>query len=220
MNAHLSSPSWPRKNLRRHILFIACLASTIGAAMSTGVAVAADDAAPRAKSDSIGAAISDTVITGKVKARMIAEAGLKQSDISVTTTNGVVTLNGRASSADAKAFAETVTLAVDGVRSVDNQLTTPSASAASAKAKELAAKTGEMVSDTWITTKVKSEILLGSVSEGFDVSVETINGVVVLKGRVPDQLVLDRVRKVAQQVQGVKSVDSSAVDIGASAAGQ
>lgn len=220
MNTHLSSPSQAPRTLHRHILFVACLAATIGAATSTGVAIAADDAAPRAKSDSIGAAISDTVITGKVKARMVGEAALKQSDISVTTTNGVVTLNGSASSSEAKAFAETVTLAVDGVRSVDNQLTTPSASTTSAKAKEVAAKTGEMVSDTWITTKVKSELLLGSVSEGFDVSVETINGVVVLKGRLPDQLALDRVRNLAQQVDGVKSVDSSVVNIGASAAGK
>jgi hyperosmotically inducible protein len=198
---------------------VACLAAA-GAAMSTGLAVAADDAVPRAKSDSIGAAVGDTAITGKVKARLIGEPVLKQSDISVTTTNGVVTLDGSASSGEAKSFAETATLAVDGVRSVDNQLKTPSASAASAKAKKAAAKTGQVVSDSWITTKVKSEILVGSVSEGFDVSVETINGVVVLKGHLPDQLALDHVRKATQQVKGVKSVDSSAVSVGASIAGK
>lgn len=202
----------PLKTSLSRSFLLASLAAGIG--VGSTLALAADEAAPVARSDGIGAAVSDTATTAKVKAKLIGEAGLKDSDISVTTTNGVVTLAGRASSGEAKSFAEAAARAVDGVRSVDNNLTTPSGSTASAKTKAAVAKTGQAVSDSWITTKVKTEILAGSVSEGFDVSVETTDGVVVLKGHLPDQVALDHVRQMTLQVKGVKSVNSSAVSVG------
>ena len=38
-------------------------------------------------------------------------------------------------------------------------------------------KTERVVSDTWITTKVKSEILKSSLAKGFDVKVTTLHGI-------------------------------------------
>lgn len=208
MNSH---PTF-KTSLSRSFL-LASLAAGIG--LGSTVALAADEAAkPAARSDGLGAALNDSAITTRVKAKLMGESSLKNSDISVTTTNGVVTLEGQASSGEAKSAAESATRAVDGVRSVDNNLKTPSASSAGARTKAAVARTGQAVSDSWITTKVKSEILAGSVKEGFDVSVETIDGVVVLKGRLPDQPALDHVRKMTLQVKGVKSVDSSAVSVG------
>ena len=69
------------------------------------------------------------------------------------------------------------------------------------------------MSDSWITTKVKSEILADSVSKGFDVSVETIHGVVVLKGALANQDAVDHVKDIAEKVDGVKSVDTSALTV-------
>lgn len=202
----------PLKTSLSRSFLLASLAAGIG--VGSSLAIAADEAAPVAHSDGIGAAVSDTATTARVKARLIGDPSLKDSDISVTTTNGVVTLTGKASSGEAKSFAEAAASAVDGVRSVDNNLKTPSGSTVSAKTKAVVAKTGQAVSDSWITTKVKTEILAGSVGEGVDVSVETTDGVVVLKGRLPDQLALDRVRQMTLQVKGVKGVVSSAVSVG------
>ena len=75
---------------------------------------------PVAHSDGVGAAIDDTAITGKVKARLMNKHTLKYSHIKVTTTNGVVTLNGTASNSKAKSFAETEAKSIEGVKSVDN----------------------------------------------------------------------------------------------------
>ncbi|HEY3646036.1 MAG TPA: BON domain-containing protein, partial [Gammaproteobacteria bacterium] len=75
------------------------------AVFAVGIAgsyASAADNTPTAHSDSVGAAISDTDITAKVKLKLAGEKGLKKSDISVTTTNAVVTLTGKASSSDAK----------------------------------------------------------------------------------------------------------------------
>lgn len=177
------------------------------------VTVTAAEATPEAHSDGMGAVLSDTAITAKVKAKLMGEKSLKHSDISVTTTNGVVTLEGAASSPEARNEAGESARAVDGVKSVYNGLTTPSASKAEAKTKAAVAETKRVVSDSWITTKVKSEILADSVSKGFEVNVDTTNGVVVLKGTLANQDAIDHVKDIAAKIEGVKSVDTTALGI-------
>ena len=178
----------------------------MGLGMGTANIAYADSSMPQAKNDGVGAAISDTAITAKVKAKLMKEDGLGKSDISVTTTNGVVTLEGSATSSKAKSMAETATKSVDGVKSVDNNLQAPGDS-------KTVSKTKRVVSDSWITTKVKSELLADSVSKGFEVSVETMDGVVVLKGALANQDAVNHVKNVASKVEGVKSVDTSALTI-------
>ncbi|HEX5127007.1 MAG TPA: BON domain-containing protein [Rhodocyclaceae bacterium] len=199
------------KSSIRSALIAAGLVVGIGA--GTSVAIAADEPAPQAHSDGLAATISDTAITAKVKAKLMGESVLKKSDISVTTTNGVVTLNGTATSSNAKSLAESEAMAVDGVKSVDNDLSTPSSNEASAKTKNAVAKTKRVVSDSWITTKVKSEILADSVSKGFDVGVKTTHGVVALKGTLANSDAVDHVKDIAEKVDGVKSVDTSALKV-------
>lgn len=71
-----------------------------------------------------------------------------------------------------------------------------------------------VVSDSWITTKVKSEILANSVSKAFKVSVKTKRGAVSLTGKLPNQDAIDLVKMIAEKVKGVKSVDASGLAIG------
>jgi len=183
---------------------------TAGLAVGLGIgsagAVFAEAAMPQAHSDSLGAAVTDTTITAKVKAKLMAEDSLKKSDINVTTTNGVVTLDGSASNSKAKALAETTAKSVAGVKSVDNTLKTPESSKA-------VAKTKRVVSDSWITTKVKSELLADSASKGLHVRVKTLHGVVVLKGALANQDAIDHVKDIAGKVKGVKSVDTSGLTV-------
>ena len=51
-------------------------------------------------------------------------------------------------------------------------------------AEHTADEAGEAMSDTWITTKVKSALLAGDSTPGMQVEVETNNGVVSLSGTV------------------------------------
>ena len=184
------------------------IATSLAVGLSIGAADAASDEAtkPQAHSDGVGAMITDTAITAKVKVRLMDENSLKKSRISVTTTNGVVTLKGSASNTDAKSTAETAAKSVEGVMSVDNNLRTPGSS-------KTVAKTKRVISDSWITTKVKSEILADNISKGFEVSVNTIHGVVVLKGALANQDAIDHVKDIAQSVEGVKSVDTSTLTV-------
>src|ERR1035437_2734697 len=77
-----------------------------------------------------------------------------------------------------------------------------------------ASKAERAVSDSWITTKVKAEILANSVSKAFKVSVKTKRGMVSLKGKLPSQDAIDLVKMIAEKVKGVKSVDVSGLVIG------
>jgi len=72
---------------------------------------------------------------------------------------------------------------------------------------------GQAASDTWITTKVKSELLADSLAKGFDVNVETKNGVVALEGTLQDQAAIDHVTRIAAGVERVASVDASALTV-------
>ena len=194
----------------RSLLLAAGLAVCVAGSVP---AVLAADSTPTAHSDSVGAAISDTDVTAKVKYKLAGKKGLKGSDISVTTTNGVVTLTGTASSSDAKEEAEKLTKTVEGVKSVDNELTTGSSSKAGADAKALGRDTKHEVSDSWITTKVKSELLADSVTKAFDVKVVTTGGVVVLSGKLPNKDAIAHAKDVAEKIDGVKSVDTSGLTV-------
>ena len=180
------------------------VAAAVGMCLGVFNLSAADT--PTAHSDSAGAALSDTAITAKVKATFVGKDSLKGSHIKVVTTNGVVTLSGTAVSSESKSAAVDLAKGVDGVKSVDDELTTPS----STGSVHSAVKTSERVgSDSWITTKVKSEIVADSVSKGFDVHVKTLHGVVMLHGTLPNKDAIAHVKELAEKVEGVKSVNTS-----------
>jgi hyperosmotically inducible protein len=196
------------RNFFRTTLIAASLSAWLGGAVAISAAAYADDAQPH--SDSIGTAITDTAVTAKVKAGLLGDSRLKNASISVTTTNGVVTLTGSAPTADAASAAKQLASAVDGVKSVDDQISTPSlADTVAARTDKAVKKTGKYASDSWITTKVKSDLLADSVTKGLDISVKTSNGVVALSGTVGSQDAIDHAEGLAKKVKGVKSVDSS-----------
>ena len=77
-----------------------------------------------------------------------------------------------------------------------------------------ASKAEAAMSDTWITTKVKSEILAHSVAKAFKVGVTTKQGTVMLDGKLPNKDAIDLVKMIAEKVKGVRSVDTSALVVG------
>jgi hyperosmotically inducible protein len=195
----------------RTTLLAAALSLELAAAGIPFAAAAADPSdEPQPHSDSIGSAISDTAVTAKVKAKLLDDSRLKNSHISVTTTNGAVTLTGSAPSSDAASAAKELASSVDGVKSVDNQVNTPSvADTVASKTDRAAKRTGKYASDSWITTKVKSKLLADNTTKGLDISVKTTNGVVALSGTVKNEDAVEHASDLAKQVKGVKSVDTS-----------
>ncbi|EHY76522.1 BON domain-containing protein [Pseudomonas kunmingensis] len=65
---------------------------------------------------------------------------------------------------------------------------------------------GDAVSDTWITTKVKSTLLAEDATPGMDIEVETKDGVVSLSGTVATEAEKEVAISKAKGIKGVRDV--------------
>jgi hyperosmotically inducible periplasmic protein len=65
--------------------------------------------------------------------------------------------------------------------------------------------------DTWITTKVKTELMATKGIPSTEISVTTTNGTVTLSGVVETKAQVQKATAVAQAVKGVNNVDTSAL---------
>ena len=85
----------------------------------------------------------------------------------------------------------------------------PFATSAMASDTDTATKSDQPVTDTWITTKVKSELATTDGVKSLDISVKTVDGVVTLTGVLASDMAVKKAVAAAQSIKGVKSVDSS-----------
>ena len=69
-----------------------------------------------------GRVVDDSVITGKVKAALVADPTTKAHEINVETFKGVVQLSGFVDSSEARSRATQVAQQVEGVKNVKNDL--------------------------------------------------------------------------------------------------
>jgi hyperosmotically inducible protein len=84
-----------------------------------------------------------------------------------------------------------------------------SAQATAAPNGETAMKSDQPVTDTWITTKVKSELATTDGVKSMDIGVKTIDGVVTLTGVLASDIAVKKAVAAAESVKGVKKVDST-----------
>ena len=72
--------------------------------------------------------------------------------------------------------------------------------------KEGLSKTGEVMTDAWITTRVHERFVGEDLLKGSDISVDTNHHVVTLKGTVMDRVGRARAGRVALKTEGVHRV--------------
>ena len=80
-------------------------------------------------------------------------------------------------------------------------------------ADEMPAKSDQPVTDTWITTKVKTELATTEGVKSTKISVTTKDGVVALVGVLATQNAVDKAVAATESVKGVKRVDSSGLNV-------
>jgi osmotically-inducible protein OsmY len=78
-------------------------------------------------SSKVATAADDTAITAKVKAALIAEPGLKSTDINVDTKEATVTLSGTVASNELRDRAKQIASSTSGVKNVVDNLVVKSA---------------------------------------------------------------------------------------------
>jgi hyperosmotically inducible protein len=74
---------------------------------------------------------------------------------------------------------------------------------------ETADKSDQPITDTWITTKVKSELATTDGVKSMDIDVKTIDGTVTLTGVLANDIAVQKAVAATKSVKGVKNVDSS-----------
>jgi hyperosmotically inducible protein len=167
------------------------------------------------ESSSLGAAIDDTGITAKVKARLSTDDRTKDADLKVETNNGIVTLTGAVQKAETKSAAEDLVRNVPDVKGVDNKIAAPSlADSVAGSISGAADKAGEAITDTAVTAKVKAELLADERTKGTSISVTTTDGVVALSGSAATSSEKSAAVDIAQKIDGVKKVDASELKVG------
>ena len=154
--------------------------------------------------------IDDSVITTKVKAKLVKDKQVHARDIEVKTVNGVVELSGTARSKREASKAASIARNVKGVKSVKNDIQVAAASApekAPAKDRPATAHGSDHpVSDSVITTKVKALYVKDKDVSFRTVEVKTVNGVVHLGGTAKSKEEAAKAASLARDVEGVKSV--------------
>jgi hyperosmotically inducible protein len=75
------------------------------------------------------------------------------------------------------------------------------------------ASSQQPVEDSWITTKVKADLLVDDQTKGLDINVSTTNGVVTLAGRLDSVAQVDKAVSIARGIKGVKSVDATTLTV-------
>ena len=141
---------------------------------------------------------SDAWLSTKVKTMLLYHrnvSGLTE----VNTTGGIVTLRGEANSQAQKDLTTEYAKDVEGVKDVNNEMTV-------AKTSKKKQTTGEKIDDASITSLVKMTLLYHRSTSAINTSVTTKNGVVTLSGKASNAAEMNLAAKLANDVNGVKSV--------------
>lgn len=161
-------------------------------------ATASMPASTPASATTVGTAIDDTVVTASVKSALLADPDIKSIDFKVETRKGEVMLSGFVDNEAQKERASTLTKAVDGVKSVQNNVTL----------KDGTTTVGTKVDDTITTAKVKAALVADEAIKSMDIAVATRKGEVQLSGFVNSKSQIDRAVMIASKVEGVSSVNN------------
>lgn len=106
----------------RNLLLGASFITLAGAGITACGQSADTPRGDQTRTDTTASNISDSAMTAQVRVRISTATGLEDSDINVSTRDGVVTLDGEVIDMNARSTAEREAKSVDGVRSIQNNL--------------------------------------------------------------------------------------------------
>lgn len=151
---------------------------------------------------------SSGMVTTKILAQYYLNPQLKPWNIDVTTSrDGVVTLEGRIDNDKDREEAVRIAKSTDGVQDVRDRLRADDVAAtAGTTASAEASQLGTDLSDTWITTKIRSRFFIDPDIKARDISVDTKDGVVVLRGTVGSYSARRQAVSTARNTDGVHEV--------------
>ena len=169
-----------------------CAELLIGAAATTGVAIAEER--------SVGDAVDDLTIRAELNHLFFQDDVELFGDVSFSVIEGRVLLKGSVPTPDDRIRALRLAWQAAGVREVINEL-------------QVADDSGilDYARDTWISAQLKGKLLVDGDVLSINYSVETVDGTVYLLGIAQDEAELARVTEHARSIEDVKRVVSHVV---------
>ena len=142
---------------------------------------------------------SDAWLMTKVKTTLLFHRSVSGFKTEVNAKDGIVTLQGEATSQAQKDLTTEYAKDVDGVKDVNNEMTI-------AKTPKKTRTAGQKIDDASVTAQVKMTLLYHRSTSAIQTKVETKQGVVILRGKAKNAAEKDLATKFANDVHGVKDV--------------
>jgi osmotically-inducible protein OsmY len=151
----------------------------------------------------------------KVKTTLLFHRSVSGSKTEVTVKDGIVTLQGDATSQAQKDLTTEYAKDIDGVKDVKNEMVVSSGPSKETRtagekiddaSKKKSRTAGEKIDDASITAQVKMTLLYHRSTSALNTSVTTRKGVVTLSGKAKNASEKDLATKFVNDVHGVKSV--------------
>jgi osmotically-inducible protein OsmY len=162
---------------------------------------------------SLAQRFDDATLTATIKSKLLWNTSTRDLHGSVATENGVVTLKGKAPTADAKLLAGSLASNTEGVYQVNNLISLGAADTSTTRAETAAKTTEDALSDAWITSKVKASLLYSRSLDGLTINVETRTGMVSLSGDVGSSEAKAVALELARNIRGVRGVDADLLKV-------
>ena len=153
-------------------------------------------------SSSTAAGPDDGRITSSIQSKYFISDRLKGRRVNVTSSGGVVTLNGEVGNETERAEALLLARTTDGVARVEDSLTVTEASPAAAPSPASPVADG----DDSLGARVKTQLSSDAQVKGAAIDVTAKNGVVLLQGTVASTAAKRRALTVARGTDGVTQV--------------
>ena len=173
------------------------LGGCAGALVVGGLAAAAGGGYAAAQERGVDGATGDFAIKTDIEKELIKSDAQLQAGVTTTVYGGRVLLTGRVATPALKAAAGQIAARTHDVRALYDEVEVATAESAWDDAK-----------DAWITTRVRSEMVVDADIRSVNYTIDTANGSVYLIGSARSQAELDRATRIARYVPGVKRVVS------------
>ena len=166
-----------------------CVAAGVAGVGAVGTAVVQEK--------SLGMALDDATSSSEIKTKLIRADRKKFGEVDVEVANGLVLLSGRVNSQEDKIYAERVAWSSSRILDVANELKIEGPNSFM-----------EGLSDSVITTRVRSALVGSKTVRSVNFNIETYDGVVYLMGIARSQKELEHAAEKASYIPGVKEVVS------------
>lgn len=150
--------------------------------------------------------LEDARLSASVKTALALNRHLKNTEISVSVAEGAVTLSGAVGTGIQKQLAQEIGLSIRGVKTLQNNLIINRV--LSQKKEQNQRTLGEKLDDLTTEAAVKTALTLNENIRARDINVTCFRGAVVLDGSVNSPAEYELARKLADDVDGVVSVNN------------